>query len=167
VKDAALYLEIAVWSQIVSSIVFIGVLVYMWKRWVMPVVLGAQQRSNEQIAQAERHRDEVKAALVALRGEIESAQHDAQLIEQRADARARHEREALLQETAEAGERALQDAGREIDRARAAARLRLREELLERALQLARNEAPKRVGPAIDARLVEQLGESLQSLARG
>ena len=58
-----LYLQIAVWSQILSSVVFIAVLVFMWVRWIMPVVMAAQERSNRQIADAERHRDELKGAL--------------------------------------------------------------------------------------------------------
>jgi hypothetical protein len=59
-SDVILYTRIAAWSQIVSSIVFIAVLIYMWFRWFMPVVLMAQERSNRAIAEAERHRDEVK-----------------------------------------------------------------------------------------------------------
>jgi F0F1-type ATP synthase membrane subunit b/b' len=166
-SDAQLYLEIAVWSQIASSIVFIGVLVFMWFKWLLPIFMAAQERSNRQIAEAERHRDEVKAALETLRGEIETARHDATLIEGRAGARAEHERQALLQEATEAGERALADAARELDRARASARQRLREDLVERALELAREEAARRVGPELDARLVDRFADSLESVAHG
>jgi hypothetical protein len=77
VSQAQLYVQIAVWSQVVSSIVFIAVLVYMWFRFLLPVFLAAQERSNAQIAEAERHRDEVKAALQALNEEIEIARRDA------------------------------------------------------------------------------------------
>ena len=38
----------------------------MWFRWLLPVFMAAQERSNKQIAEAERHRDEVKAALETL-----------------------------------------------------------------------------------------------------
>ncbi len=133
-----LYLEIAVWSQVVSSIVFIAAIVFLWFKWILPVLMDAQARSNEQIAEAERHRDEVRGALEALRTEIESARHDAELIEQRAGDHAERERDATVAEATDAGERVLRDAGKELDRARAAARLRLRSELLERALQVAR-----------------------------
>ncbi len=91
-----LYLQIAVWSQVVSSVVFLAAAVYMWFRFLLPVFLAAQDRSNAQIAEAERHRDEVKAALQALQEEIESAQRDAGLIEQRAGEHAEHERLAML-----------------------------------------------------------------------
>jgi F0F1-type ATP synthase membrane subunit b/b' len=129
--------------------------------------MAAQERSNQQIADAERHRDEAKAALQTLREDIEGARHDAKLIEQRVSERADHEREALLQETTEAGERALAEAGRELERARAAARQRLRDELLESALRLARQEAAQRVDAALDARLVDRFAGSLEGIAGG
>lgn len=166
-NDAQFYIRLALWSQIVSSAVFIGVLVYIWVRWITPVVLAAQDRSNRKIADAERHRDEVKGALEALRAEIETARHDSALIAERAAGRAAHERELLLKEAAEAGERALADAGRELERARAAAQNRLRDEILTRALDLAREEAKARVGPELDARFVESFAGTLEHAARG
>ncbi len=166
-SEAHKYLEIALWSQIISSIVFIAVLIFMWFRWIMPVVMAAQERSNRQIADAERHRDEVKGALEALHAEIETARHDAQLIVQRASGRAEHERELLLNEAEDAGKRALADAERELDRALAAARHRLRDEMLGRALALARSEAEQRVGPELDARFVERFTGSLEHAAHG
>lgn len=166
-NETQLYIHLALWSQIISSIVFIGVLVYMWFRWIMPVVLAAQERSNRQIADAERHRDEVKGALETLRSEIETARHDAELIAQRAASRAEHERELVLKEATEAGERALADASRELERARTAARYRLRDEMLARALDLARDEARARVGPELDAAFIERFAGSLEHAARG
>jgi F0F1-type ATP synthase membrane subunit b/b' len=166
-SDTQYYIHLALWSQVVSSIIFIGVLVFIWIRWITPVVLAAQERSNRQIADAERHRDEVKGALDALHAEIETAKHDAQLIADRAAGRAEHERELLLKEATEAGERALTDASRELERSRAAARHRFRDEILARALDLAREEAKARVGPETDARLIEGFAGSLEPAARG
>ncbi|MFY9711480.1 MAG: hypothetical protein WAK88_15045, partial [Candidatus Cybelea sp.] len=91
-SDSQLYIQIAVWSQAASSIVFIAVLVYMWTRFIEPVLMAAQERSNRQIAEAERHRDEVKGALTALHEEIRSAGRDAELIAQRAGLHAERER---------------------------------------------------------------------------
>jgi F0F1-type ATP synthase membrane subunit b/b' len=167
VSAAQLYLEIAIWSQVASSIVFIGVLVFMWFRWLLPVFLSAQEKSNQQIAEAERHRDEAKAALDALRQEIDTARHDAELIAQRVSERVEHERDAILKEATDAGERAVADAGRELDRARDAARQRLRDELLAGALRLAREGAVRRVGAALDARLVDRFAGSLEPERRG
>jgi F0F1-type ATP synthase membrane subunit b/b' len=166
-NESQLYLQIAVWSQVASSILFIGALVFVWFRWGMPVVLAAQERSNDQIAEAERHRDEVKAALEALRAEIETAHHDSELIEARAAARAEHERQALLQEATDAGERALADAGRELGRARAVSRQRLRDDLVQRALQMARDDAARRVTPALDARIIDRFTDFLETAGHG
>jgi F-type H+-transporting ATPase subunit b len=166
-NDLQFYIKIAIWSQVVSSIVFLGVLVYIWSRWILPVVMTAQERSNRKIAEAERHRDEAKAALQTLREEIESARHDATLIKQRVNERVDHERAALLQETTDAGERALAEAGLELERARAAAGQRLRDDLLEGALRLARQEAAQRVDAALDARLVDRFAGSFEGIAGG
>jgi F0F1-type ATP synthase membrane subunit b/b' len=165
-NEERLYLEISIWSQVVSSILFLGALVLVWNRWILPVVMAAQARSNAKIAESERHRDEARGALDALREEIDSARRDAELIEQRAELHAQRERETILKEATEAGERGLRDAGGELERARAAARLRLRDELLERALQIARRDAARRVDPALDLRLVERFLGSLEETAR-
>ncbi len=165
-SDAQLYIRIAIWSQVVSSVVFIAVLVLAWFRWFLPVIMSAQERSNKQIAEAERHRDEVKAALETLSSEIDGARRDAELIVQRATEHAEHERESVLQECKDAGERALQDAGKELARARAAAQRRLRDDLLARALRVTREDAARRVSPALDERLIDGFVGSLER-ARG
>ncbi|HEY2474733.1 MAG TPA: hypothetical protein VGI19_08005 [Candidatus Cybelea sp.] len=166
-SESQLYIAIAVWSQVASSILFIAVLVFIWFRWLMPVLMAAQERSNRQIAEAERHRDEVKGALGALREAIESAGHDAGLILQRAELHAAREREAALKEATDSGERTLREAQGELGRARAAARQRLRDDLVERALKIARSDATQRVGPSLDGRLIEEFVGSLQEGARG
>lgn len=162
-SDAQLYLRIALYSQIVSAIVFIAVLVWMWFRWIVPVVMSAQDRSNKQIAEAERHRDEARDALAALRDAIESARRDAGLIVERAELHGQHEREAALAEATAAGERQMREAQGEFERAREAARQRLRDDLVAGALQIARTEAPERLGPAGERRLLEAVVVSLES----
>jgi F0F1-type ATP synthase membrane subunit b/b' len=166
-SEERLYLEISIWSQVVSSILFLGALVFIWNKWIQPVVMAAQARSNAQIAESERHRDEAKGALGALREEIDSARRDADLIEQRAELHAQRERESIIKDATEAGERALRDAGGELERARSAARLRLRDELLDRALEIARHDAVRRVDSALDSRLVERFVGSLEEIAGG
>ena len=56
-RDTQFYVQIAVWSQVVSALLFMGVLVWLWFKFIQPAILGAQDRQNKQIAQAERHRD--------------------------------------------------------------------------------------------------------------
>jgi F0F1-type ATP synthase membrane subunit b/b' len=156
------YAEIAKWSDIISALLFVGVLVWLWLRFLQPAVLAAQEQSNNHIAQTERHRDEAKAALRALQSEIEGAEHDAQLIRDRALAQASHERAAILAEAKIAGERALRSAEGELDRARAAARERFREELAASALALARHNAQTQINDTVNSRLVQAFAESLE-----
>lgn len=162
-SDAQLYLKIALYSQVISAVVFIAVLVWMWFKWILPVIMAAQDRSNKQIAEAERHRDEARQALTALHTDIESARRDAGLISERAEVHAQHERDAVIAEATAAGERQVRDAGGELERARAVARQRLRDSLVAAALQIARSEAPERLGAAGERRLVDAVIGTLET----
>ncbi len=157
------YQAIAEWSQVASSLLFLGALVWLWIRYIQPAVLAAQVAQNARIAEAERHRDEAKAALKGLQREIEAAQRDALAIKERVTALMSGERETLLREAREAGERALRDAQAELPRARAAARAQLRDELIEKALAGARDIALRRVDAGANRKLV---GSFVGSLAR-
>lgn len=155
------YDSIAQWSQVVSSLLFLGVLVWLWIRYIQPAVLAAQAAQNARIAEAERHRDEAKAALDGLQREIEAAQRDAVAIKDRVSAMMSGEREALLREAVEAGERALRDAQAELSRARIAARDQLRDDLIEKALAAARDIASRRMDEGADKKLVDSFVGSL------
>ena len=160
------YEAIAKWSDIISAILFLAVMVWLWMKYIQPAVLSAQANQNRLLAEAERHRDEAKAAIDVLRQEIEGAKHDAQLIGQRATTQAQHESEKTVAEAKSAGERALRNAQGELDRARAAAREALREELAAKALDLARRDAQTRVDGGVNARLVDRFVASLEHGAR-
>ncbi len=164
--SSELYIQIATWSQVASALLFVASMAYIWMRWLQPMVLGARARSNRQISEAERHRDEAKAALEALRDEIERATRDAELIRRRADGQAVREREDIVAEAMAASERVLHNAAGELERARAAARLRLRDEIVAQALAEARDEAQRRVDAPANARLVERFLATLEN-ARG
>jgi F-type H+-transporting ATPase subunit b len=156
------YEEIAKWSDILSAISFLAVLVYLWFKYIQPAVLAAQAKSNELIQVAERHRDEAKGAIEALTRELEGAQRDAGLIRERATGQAQREAEALVAEAKTSGERALHNAQGELARARAAARQQLRDELAEQALDLARSQAQQRVDGALNVKLVHAFVASLE-----
>lgn len=160
------YEEIAKWSDIVSAILFLAVMVWLWMKYIAPAVLTAQANQNRLLAEAERHRDEAKAALELLRQEIEGAKHDAHLIHERASNQAKHEGDVIVTEANEAGERMLRNAQGELERARTAAREQLREELAAKALDLARREAENRVDGGVNARLVDQFVTSIEHGAR-
>jgi F0F1-type ATP synthase membrane subunit b/b' len=162
VRDTQFYVQIAVWSQVISALLFMGVLVWLWFKFIQPAILGAQDRQNKQIAQAERHRDEAKSMLDVLRNDVENARRDAELIGARIDGEATRESESIVAETRDAGERSVRDAQVEFSRALAAGRERLRIDLLEKALRRARDDAARRVDAATDAGLVERFTRSLE-----
>lgn len=158
------YEAVALWSQVLSAVLFILVLVWMWFKYLQPAVLLAQQNANAAIAEAERHRDEAKAQLESLRGEIDGAKRDAIAIKQRVEAQAKAECETILADARRSGDRAIENARGELDRSRAAARERLREDLLDQALDLARTQAQQRVDAGMNAELV---GTFLSDLEHG
>jgi F0F1-type ATP synthase membrane subunit b/b' len=156
------YVNLAIWSQVASSVVFIAAMIYLWLRYLQPMVLAAQARSNAQIAEAERHRSNAKAALDALREEVDNAAHDAELIRERAKHQAEREHAAIVAEANVAGERLLRNASGELERARAAGRERLRGELVLRALDLARNDAERRVDRPVQECLIDDFLATLE-----
>jgi F-type H+-transporting ATPase subunit b len=155
---------IAFWSQIAGFVFFVVFLIWATRQWITPAITAAQKASNERITQAERHRDEMKAALELLRHEIEGAQRDAQAIVAMAKERAEHERVAIVAEAHDGGERMLRNAEGELERARGAAREHLREELAAKALDIARVSASQRIDAAVNAQLLE---EFLGQVSRG
>jgi F-type H+-transporting ATPase subunit b len=131
-------------------------------KWITPAIGSAQKASNERIAQAERHRDEMKAALELLRHEIDGAKRDARTIVERAKERAQHERDAIVAEAREAGGRMLQNAEGELGRARNAARERMREDLAAKALEIARQSAAQRIDANANSLLMKEFLGSLR-----
>jgi len=156
------YDAIAFWSQIAGFVLFIVLLVWVWNKWLTPSISGAAKASNERIAAAERHRDEMRAAVETLRLAMDGAKLDASAMIERVRERAQHEREAIVAEAREAGERTLRNAEGELARARLAARERLREALASKALDIARASATERVDAAANARLVSEFLEQVR-----
>ena len=160
------YDQLAVWSQVVSAMLFLIALVAIWIKWIAPAVLAAQEASNQQIALAEKHRDEAKATLELLHHEIEGAQRDADLIRERAKHQADLETQASLAQAQEAGERTLRSAAGELDRARAQAREQLRGELIEKALAAAQTQASAQMTAATNGGLIDRLIAGLEQGAQ-
>lgn len=157
------YEAIAFWSQIAGSGLFIVALVWAFMKFLVPAVAAAQKASNDRIAQAEKHRDEMLGALESLRRAIEGAKRDAATMIERTKERAQHEKAAIVAEAKDAGERAVRNAEGELGRARGAARAQMREELVAKALDIARGDAASRIDAAANARLVEEFIEKVTS----
>jgi F-type H+-transporting ATPase subunit b len=156
------YEAIAQWSQIVSAIAFLGALVWIWNKFIQPAVMKAAEAQNERIKEAERHRDAAKARLDSVQGEIAAAQRDAATMKERAQAQGKREHDLIVNEAREAGERQYRNAQGELDRARVAARERLRGELADKALHLATEDASKRVDQRVNAVLVSEFVSELE-----
>ena len=100
----------------------------------------------------------------ALEHEIEGAKRDAEKMKERVRERAAREHEAIVQAAKDEGERTLRHSAGELERARAAARAGLREELANKALEMAYGQSAARVDASVNDRLVQDF---LSSLERG
>ena len=156
------YEKVSVASQFFSAILFALIMVWMWIKFIAPALKVAQDNENKQIALTELHLEESKAALGLLRQENEGAARDAESIRKRAAELAAYERAIALAEAKESGERVLHNASGELDRARAAGRERLRTELVDRVLGIARARAIQRVDGATDAKLIASFVASVE-----
>jgi F-type H+-transporting ATPase subunit b len=156
------YDTIAFWSQIAGFVLFVVFLIWAMTKWISPALAAGQKASNERIALAERHRDEMKEALESLRHEIDGAKRDAQTILERAKERAQHERDAIVAEARASGDRLVHNAQGELERARNAARERMREDLASKALDIARQSAAQRIDANVNARLMKEFLGSLR-----
>lgn len=156
------YEKVSVASQFFSAILFALIMVWMWIKFIAPALKVAQDNENKQIALTELHLEESKAALDQLRQENQGAARDAEAIRKRAAELAAYERDIALAEAKESGERVLHNAAGELDRARAAGRERLRTELVDRVLGIARARAIQRVDGATDAKLIASFVASVE-----
>ena len=153
--------RLAQWSEIVGGFAFVAVAILLFMKYALPAVRATQIARNADLVHAEQRREALKAEVGKARGEVEAADRDAQAIKARAAVDARRERERLLSEAKADGERAVANADGALDRARIAARAQLRNEFVERALQLARSKADTRIDAAMNAKLV---GATVQTL---
>ncbi|MGP6155944.1 MAG: hypothetical protein ACLPYS_00140 [Vulcanimicrobiaceae bacterium] len=157
------YQSLAIWSQVLGSIAFLVVIVWLWVRFVNPAVVASQERKNAELAEAEKRRDETKEEVEVAQRELLAADGDVAAIHQRAEVDARRVYERIVAEARSEGQRVVRNAGGEMERRRTAARERLRAELFEKAIAIAR-EGAGRLDDATNERLV---GEVVETIERG
>jgi F-type H+-transporting ATPase subunit b len=158
------FVQVALWSQVAGAVAFLVVLVVMFRKFLIPAVDANEKARNAQIAEAEARRTRVQSDAAKARGEIEAADRDAAEIRARAQHSTERDRAHALEEAKAEGERLVRNAEGELERARLAARDRLRIELIEKALRKARAQASGRVSDAVNAALVET---TVADLTRG
>jgi F-type H+-transporting ATPase subunit b len=155
---------VALWSQVAGAVAFLVVLILLFRKYLMPAVKANQDARNAEIAEAEARRERINAELAQARGDLTRADEDAVEIRARIAVVETREREKLQTDARHEGERLIANAQGELERSRLAARDRLRIEMIEKALVLARAEAARRVDAATEERLVRT---TLDDLTRG
>ncbi len=156
--------QLALWSQIIGALAFLAAMIWIFQKYLLPAVGAAERAKNAAIREAEDRRDRAKGDVIAARAELDQAERDAVAIRARVVGEAQRERERIIAETLDGGERLVRNAEGELDRARLAGRARLRDDLVRRALEIAREQAPGKLDPALNARLV---GDVVARLERG
>ena len=151
----AFYEAVAVWSQVVASLLFIVVLVYLWNRFVTPNIVGARNRKNAMLAEVEKLRDDARAGVDRARAEVVDAEASAVAIAVRAQTDAQRLHERSLADAKIEGDRLIRNAEGELARGRAAARDELRASLVAKALAIARA-ASAQLDDKTNTRLVDE-----------
>ena len=158
------FVQVALWSQVAGSVAFLIVLIVLFRKFMIPAVLANQAARNAQLAETEARRSRIQTEAAQARGEIEAADRDAAEIRNRVAHATERDRAHALDEAKAEGERLVRNAEGELERARIAARDRLRIELIEKALRKARAQASGRVSDAVNTALVET---TVADLTRG
>jgi F0F1-type ATP synthase membrane subunit b/b' len=156
--------QLAMWSQIAGAVIFLIVTVLIWQKYIAPAVKGYQASKNAELAEAEARRERMRADVAAARGDIETAEAEAGMIRERVASAVEHDRARTIEEAKAEAARIVRNAEGELERARLAARDRLRVEFIEKALAKARADAPQRVSDTVNEKLV---GETVDDLVRG
>lgn len=155
--------RVAQWSEIIGGLAFIVVAIWMFRKWVLPFIVRTTERKNAEILDAEKYRDELRGRVEVAHGKIAEADREAVDIGSRAVNDAQLEHEAILNDGRRQGTLLLQNANGELERARFAARTKLRIEFIEKALVRAREIARERVDDSVNAQLVRRTVDELTS----
>ena len=163
-SNNAFFVQVALWSQVAGAVAFLLALILLFRKYMIPAVIANQAARNAQLAEAEARRTRVQTEAAHARGEIEAADRDAAEIRNRVARVTERDRTHAIDEAKAEGERLVRNAEGELERARLAARDRLRIELIEKALAKARAQAPGRVSDAVNTSLVNG---TVDDLTRG
>ncbi len=148
------YEAIAQYSEIIGGFAFVIVMVWLFRKYLLPAVRAGEIARNADLVNAEHRRDTLKAEVAEARALVEAAQRDALAIAQRAETDARHEHEQIITDARREGLRLLQNARGELERGRIAGKDKLRIEFIEKALNRARELAAQQLSADGDAKLV-------------
>jgi F0F1-type ATP synthase membrane subunit b/b' len=153
--NQAFYVSLAEWSQVAASLLFIAILVFIWTRFISPGIVRSQERKNAELADAERRRDAAKADIETAHSETSTTDDEISAITARAESDAQHLHDRMLAGATAEGRRLVGNAEGELERGRYAARARLREELVAKALDIARGAATY-INEGTNRRLIDE-----------
>ncbi|MDQ2908365.1 MAG: hypothetical protein M3R44_03330 [Candidatus Eremiobacteraeota bacterium] len=160
--NQAFYVSLAEWSQVAASVLFIGILVYIWVRFLNPGIIRSQERKNAELAETERRRDAAEADIDDARRDVAATDSEIAAITARAAHDAKAVGDRIVSGAAAEGRRVIANAEGELERARLAARERLRDELVAQAISIARSAAAY-TDEATNRRLI---GETVDAVDR-
>jgi F0F1-type ATP synthase membrane subunit b/b' len=150
------YETIAQYSEIIGGFAFVIVMIWLFRKFALPAVRAGEISRNADLVNSEHRREQLRTEVSAARAEVESADRDVLAIGARAETDARREHETIIADARREGLRLLQNARGELDRGRIAGNDKLRIELIEKALNRARELALQQLSDDGNAKLVAQ-----------
>jgi F0F1-type ATP synthase membrane subunit b/b' len=148
------YETIAQYSEIIGGFAFVIVMIWLFRKFALPAVRAGEVSRNADLVNSEHRREQLRSEVSAARAEVEAADRDVLAIAARAETDARHEHETIITDARREGLRLLQNARGELDRGRIAGKDKLRIELIEKALNRAREIAQQQLSDDGNAQLV-------------
>ena len=149
------------WSY-VNLAVLIGVLIYVARKPILDYLSDRRSRVQEDLASTENLLNEAESRLAEWSAKTERLDADIEEIQRISHRRAEDERVKILEDAKRAAERIRSDAGTAIERELRRARVALREEAADLAVELAGKMLSQQVTDADRDRLVDEFVERLE-----
>lgn len=156
------YEAIALWSQVVAAVVFAALIVLGFIHFLTPTIARMTAAKNDEIRESEKRRDEAVQRVAAARAEIAEATADGARIKEHVERDARREAAIIVATAHSEAQRLVRNAHLDYERSRAAARDRLRIEMIDKALTAARKIVASRIDEKAEATLVDRFIDELE-----
>jgi F0F1-type ATP synthase membrane subunit b/b' len=160
---AAGYEAVALWSQVIASVLFVIVVVWVWMAFIRPAVIAAEAKKNADLLEGERKRNEAREEVSNAQRRLESATSEIAGVRERAQNDARRERDRILADARIEGERLVHNANGELARGRAAGREQYRDALLRDALELTFERAKNAIDEKSNFEIVRRVLDAVDS----
>jgi F-type H+-transporting ATPase subunit b len=159
----AQYEAIAVWSEILASVLFIIAMIWIFAKWVRPAVIAAEAKKNADLLTAEHQRNEARDEVSNAQRRLAEANAEVESIQARARADGQRERDRILADARVEGERVVHNANGELARGRVASRESYRDELLRDALRIATERAGREIDETANFGIVKRVLDAVDA----